>query len=122
MEILAEKYNLKLILLFGSSVTGEIHSESDIDIAVYGDEILSEADKINLICYIGGLFHTSLVDLVDLKTAPPLLRKEIFANYRALYLKDSILLHQLESTAINEFKESAVLYQLRHERLEASIR
>ncbi|RJQ31015.1 nucleotidyltransferase domain-containing protein [Candidatus Parcubacteria bacterium] len=35
---MAEKYGLKLVLLFGSRVKGKVHEESDYDIAYLSDK------------------------------------------------------------------------------------
>lgn len=134
IERLAESYQLELILIFGSQAQAHTHAqaqtqtsshlshpESDLDIAFYGNQILSEIQKINLTTDLCNLFHTDKVDLVDIKTAPPLLKKEIFKNYKVLYQKDPILLYQLELVSIYEFLEADILYQIRHERLQESI-
>jgi predicted nucleotidyltransferase len=128
IERSAKSYQLELILIFGSQAQAQTqtsshlsHPESDLDIAFYGNQILSEIEKINLTTDLCNLFHTDKVDLVDIKTAPPLLKKEIFKNYKVLYQKDPILLYQLELVSIYEFLEADILYQIRHERLQESI-
>lgn len=121
LRSLIEKYYLKLILIFGSHAKGETHPESDMDIAVYSKRVLSEKEKINLTCEFSNIFHTYKIDLVDIKTAPPLLKKEVFKDYVVLYQEDPRLLHQLELVSLYELKESEVLYQLRHERLQEFI-
>lgn len=118
---LVERYYLKLILIFGSYAKGESHPDSDMDIAVYSKRVLSEEEKINLTYELCNIFRTHKIDLVDIKTASPLLKMEVFKDYIVLYQEDSRLLHQLELVSIYEFKESEVLYQLRHERLQEFI-
>jgi predicted nucleotidyltransferase len=122
LEDIATKYQLDLILLFGSRATGDVHAESDVDIAVYGKEIFSETAKIQLMYELCGVFHTDNLDLVDLRTAPVLLKKEIFENYRILFQKDSILLCQLELANMHELKELEILDQIRRERLKEFVR
>lgn len=134
IEKLAESYQLELFLIFGSQAQAYADEqaqtkkpsrlscpESDLDIAFYGNRILSEIEKINLTTELGNLFHTDKIDLVDIKTAPPLLKKEIFKNYKVLYQKDPILLYQLELVSLYEFLEADILFQIRHERLQESI-
>ncbi len=118
---LAERYRLGLVLMFGSHVQGVIHPESDVYLAVYSKQILSETEKISLTYELCNILHTDRVDLVDIKTAPPLLKREVFKNYIVLYQKDPMLLYQLELVGIYEFKESEILYQIRHERLQEFI-
>lgn len=118
---LIERYYLKLIMVFGSHANGETHSESDMDIAVYSKRVLSEEEKINLTHELCNIFRTYKIDLVDIKTAPPLLKREIFKDYVVLYQEDPELLHQLELVSLYELKESEVLFQFRHERLQEFI-
>lgn len=122
LKDLANKYKLSLILLFGSYIHGDVHPESDMDIAVYGKKILSEADKINLAYEFSKIFHKDKVDVVDIKTSPPLLKREIFKDYKVLYQRNPMLVRQLELVSLYEFKESEILYQIRHERLQEFIR
>ena len=118
---LADKYHLELILVFGSQAQGSVHPESDVDIAVYGKHVLSEKEKINLTYELGNILQTEKIDLVDIKTASPLLKKKIFENYTVLHQKDPFLLYQLELASLYEYKESEVLYEIRRERLQESI-
>jgi len=118
---LAGKYQIELILVFGSQVQGTIHPESDVDIAVYSKHVLTEAEKINITYELCNILQTEKVDLVDIKTASPLLKKKIFENYTVLHQKDALLLYQLELASLYEYKESEVLYQIRRERLQESI-
>jgi len=118
---LADKYHLELILVFGSQAQGSVHTESDVDIAVYGKHVFSEKEKINLTYELGNILQTEKIDLVDIKTASPLLKKKIFENYTVLHQKDPFLLYQLELASLYEYKESEVLYEIRRERLQESI-
>ncbi len=115
---LAENYGLGLILLFGSQARGGLNPESDIDIAVYGDAVLGEIKKIGITYELCNMLGTDKIDIVDIKTASPLLKKEIFMNYKVLYLKNPMLLYQLELVSMYEFKESEILCQMRHEKLQ----
>lgn len=78
---LAKRFGLQFILLFGSKAEGTDSLDSDTDIAIYGDHILSEEEKITLIYELTEMFQTENVEIVDIKTAPPLLKKRIFDNF-----------------------------------------
>jgi predicted nucleotidyltransferase len=121
-EDIANKYQLVLILMFGSRAAGQVHPESDVDIAVYGKEILSETAKIQLIYEFSDVFHTDTIDLVDLRTTSAFLKKEIFKNYRILLQRDPMLLYQLELANMHELKELEILDQIRRERLKEFVR
>ena len=122
LEDLANKYKLDLILMFGSRVRGNVRPESDMDIAVYGRKILSETEKIQLTHELCNIFRTDDIDLVDLRTASPLLKNEVFKNYKVLLQRDPMLLYSLELAIIHEMKELEILYQIRRERLGAFVR
>jgi predicted nucleotidyltransferase len=119
---LADKYQLDLILMFGSRLTGNIHPESDIDIAIYGRQIFSETEKIQLIYELCNIFHTDNIDLVDLRTASPFLKKEVLKNYKIFLQRDAMLLYQLELANIYEMKELEILDRIRREQLEEFVR
>ncbi len=118
---IAERYELYFILLFGSRATGTATEESDVDLAVYGRHILTETEKIELVVELSPLFKTERIDLVDVKTAPPLLRKKIFDAYKVIYIKDARLLYQVELTSLYEYKEQSIIYEMRHERLREAL-
>jgi len=122
LEDLADKYQLDLILIFGSRATGSVHLRSDTDIAVYGRQNLSETEKIHLVYELSNVFRTDDIDLVDLRTASPFLKKEVLRHYRILLQRDALLLYQLELTNIHEMKELEILDQIRRERLEEFVR
>lgn len=113
---------MDLILLFGSHAIGDLKLESDIDIAVYGKQILSEDKKIQLICELGNIFHSDDIDLVDLRTASPFLEKEVLKNYKVLLQRDEMLLYRLELANMRKIKELEILERMRRERLEEFIR
>ena len=91
-------------------------------IAVYGKKIFVETDRIQLIYEPCNVFHTDNIDLVDLRTASPFLKREIFKNRKILLQRDSMLLYQLESANMHETKELEILDQIRRERLEEFVR
>ena len=114
---LADKYQLDLILMFGSRVTCSVHPESDIDIAIYGRQIFPETEKVRLTYELCNIFRTNDIDLVDLRTAPALLKHGVFKNYKVLFQRDAMLLYRLELANLHEMKELEPLCRIRRERL-----
>lgn len=85
-EKIAEKYNLRLILLFGSAVSQKIHSQSDVDIAVFSEKPdLSFKSYSNLLFDLQKHFPKREMDLVVINRADPLLLKKIMEDCRLLY-------------------------------------
>lgn len=80
-----EENSLELFVLFGSHASGEIHSESDIDVAVKFRRG-AEVSKLELIYQLDNLLNGKAIDLVILTAdTEPLLLYEIFFNGRLLY-------------------------------------
>jgi uncharacterized protein len=86
LEGLAMRHRIRLILQFGSTVTGAVHSRSDIDIAILlrdGDvsfETLGEIDEALQQC-----FSDYEIDLAIINRADPLFLKKIMEQCRLLY-------------------------------------
>jgi len=114
---LAEKYQLDLILMFGSRAIGNIHPESDVDIAVYGTQVFYETEKVQFTYHLCNIFRTNDIDLVDLRTAPPRLKYEVFKNCKVLFQRDPMLLYKLELANLHEIEELEILDRIRRERL-----
>ena len=83
IRILARKYDVKKVILFGSRARGDFKRTSDIDLAVEGGEFAKfaldvEEDTPTLLEY----------DIVDLcREMQPLLREAILREGRVLYEK-----------------------------------
>ena len=83
---LAQKYGLRLILAFGSSVKGEQHPGSDLDIAVRFDHKPLDFRTRAELCYeLQKIFPELEVDLALLNYADPLFLKKITERCRLLY-------------------------------------
>lgn len=65
---LRQQEDISLAILFGSLSTGNVHQESDIDIAIEKKQPLSAEEKVELISQLA-LLTGRAVDLVDLSTA-----------------------------------------------------
>ena len=85
IEKIARRYNLSLILAFGSQITGKIHPDSDLDIAVLGKKILNQENYSALLFDLIKIFPEKEIDLVIINHADPLLLKKILENCRLLY-------------------------------------
>ena len=114
---IAKKFSIYFLLLFGSKAEGTDTADSDVDIAVYADHVLSEEEKINLAFELSLIFKTENIDLVDIKSASPMLKRKIFEKYKILYLKEPFILYQVELSSLREYDESKILYEIRNQRL-----
>ncbi len=119
LQEIAKKYNLKLLLLFGSRIGKKkfLHKESDFDVAYLSKKDLDLEEEAKLICGLMPIFESEKIDLVNLKKAPPFLFYSIFQNCRILYADDPLLFYYLRSYAFKKYIEAKPLYQKRSERI-----
>jgi predicted nucleotidyltransferase len=70
---------LHLVVRFGSTVGNRARADSDVDVAVLAERELSLADQERVVIALARRLHVpeDRIDLVDLRTAPPLLQHEI---------------------------------------------
>jgi len=85
IEAIAKKFNLKLLILFGSYAKGLNRENSDIDLAFESYKALSYDEEMNLLLNLSLYFRTEKVDLVNIKKADPLLLYQIAKYGRPLY-------------------------------------
>lgn len=86
LDSIITKYDLKLLVYFGSFATGEYREgQSDLDIAFLSQNRLSVEERIGLLHDLALYHRKSEIDLVDLNQADPLLKYEIATKGRLLY-------------------------------------
>ena len=107
IQEVAKKYGLKLILLFGSQVTGKIHKESDFDIAYLPEKNLSYDDKIDINFQFTLIFPQERyrVDTVNIKKVKPLLLYGIFRKCQVLYAQDDLIFPTYRVYAFRKYME-----------------
>ena len=107
IQEVAKRYGLKLILLFGSQVTGKIHKESDFDIAYLPKKNLSYDDKIDINFQFTLIFPQERyrVDTVNIKKVKPLLLYGIFRKCQVLYAQDDLVFPTYRVYAFRKYME-----------------
>lgn len=108
---IADKYNLELIILFGSQVSGKKNPESDFDVAYKTDKKLSGKELINLNCNFIDLFNNDKIDMLDLKKVDPLLLFEIAQNSQLIY-GSKIDYFQFKAVAFKKYVDAQSLFEL----------
>lgn len=102
---IARHYGIRLLLLFGSSVTGNVHPRSDVDLAVLLDRPrLSLGEHAELIHELQRLFPDREVDLAILNHADPLFLKKITDSCRLLHGSPSVL-QRLKLLAFKRYQD-----------------
>jgi predicted nucleotidyltransferase len=83
---LAQRFGIRLILQFGSTVTGTTHDRSDLDLAVQLDTpVLSLETILEMQEALQAQFPGREVDVAILNRADPLFRKKIMESCRMLF-------------------------------------
>lgn len=118
---LAKKYGLTLVVLFGSQATGHTHKESDVDVAYISDRKLSFDEEVLLNTDLTEVFRNDKVSLVNLKTASPLLLKQVVMNAAVLYEKHPSLFNEFYLLALRLYDEAKPLFELRRDFLNYKI-
>lgn len=119
---IAETYGLTLVVLFGSQTTGQTHKESDVDVAYTSSKKLSFHDEVRLNADLTEIFRNDMVSLVNFKTAPPLLLKQIVTNAIVLYEKTPHLFVEMFLYALRAYEEAQPLFALREAYLKRRVR
>ena len=114
---IVKRFNLKLILLFGSQVDGKTHQESDVDLAYLSNQDLTPKQEIDLNYDFTSLCQTSRVDTIDLRIAPPLFLKQILDNHQIVYQESPLVFSVFEAMVLQKYQEARPLFQMRHRRL-----
>jgi uncharacterized protein len=123
IQDLAEEFNLKLVLLFGSASSKTTRKESDVDFAVLPEENLSLEKEILLNAELSTLFQDEkIIDLVNLKKAHPLLLKQILDNHQILYQKEPLVFLDFEAQVLQKYKEVEPLFKIREEKMKDFIK
>lgn len=101
LEEIARRHGIRLLLQFGSTVSGRTHARSDVDLAALLDRAtLSLGEHAALHHDLQSLYPDREVDLVLINRADPLLLKKIMEAPRLVYGTE----RQVQELAIYAFK------------------
>ena len=113
IENITKHYQLKLLLLFGSRVSGKIHRESDYDIAYLSRRVLDLDEEGSLILDLLPIVKESderLINLVNIKKAMPLLLYAMTSRARVLYESEPTMFAKLRAYAFKKYIKTKTLY------------
>lgn len=82
---IVDKYDIELMLTFGSYGTERFTSKSDIDVGFLSRTPMSDGRMMELLRDLIVFFHRDGIDLVDLNKASPLLQYEVACNSKVMY-------------------------------------
>jgi predicted nucleotidyltransferase len=97
---LIKKYDINLLLAFGSYQTERFTKDSDIDLGYLAKRDFSPEEELQFLKDLVLLYRRDQIDLVDLVKASPLLMYETAIHGRVLYEEnDSFLRFKLKASA-----------------------
>jgi len=109
---LAKKYNLSLVILYGSHARGKVHKESDIDIAVLGARPIPFEKLIDLNNEFAEIFKVKEIDVKSLHNTNFLFRYQVMYKGILLYGK-SYNYNSFKSYAFRDYYDSQDLLRLK---------
>lgn len=110
LKKIAKKFDLSLVVLFGSRLYKKVRKDSDTDIAVQLFRRLKDKEMTELILELSKIFKD--LDLVILNNAPPLLLAKIAESGKILYQRNKSDFANFQIRAVNEYIEFKPLLDL----------
>jgi uncharacterized protein len=109
---------LELAVVFGSVAQGNARFDSDLDIAVRYAAPLNADEKLSLIRALGAASGRP-VDLIDLRTAGPIVARQALTLGKRLFGTDTDFASQLSRTLIDYADFAPLIERTLRERREA---
>ena len=117
-EKIAARFQLSLLVLFGSQASGITHPRSDIDIGVMSDHRLRPRELAEISFQLTQILKLPDIEVADLKTLPPLMLKNIAEQSILLYENEPNLYDRFNIYGLKRHMEAKPLYQTRSLELE----
>ncbi len=96
IAVIAKKYELALVVLFGSQATGHTHPKSDIDIGFIARKEIDYHESYDINRAIARVFNNTEIEEVNLENVSPELKKRV--------AEEGILLYEENSSVFDLFK------------------
>lgn len=101
--ILAKKYDIKLIILFGSRAKSRFGFKKDIDIAILTQRRFGTQDEYDMFKDFIQFFKSDNLDFAILNFASPLLRFQVAKDGKPLYEKEQGEFRKFQLMAIKDY-------------------
>lgn len=119
---IAHRYNLKLLVYFGSYLTEWYLKDSDIDLAFLADQPLTSLEKMELHKELIIAHRKSDIDLVDLQTAETVLRYAVATDGKVLFEREEGMFERYALFYTKQFYEMRPYIQEEMRQLAKEIR
>ena len=102
---IAQRHGIRLLLQFGSTVSGQVHERSDVDLGVVLDQpSIGLRQRAEMEHDLQSLFPGRKIDLAMLNHADPLFLKQVIDHCRLLY-GDEAELRRLKLYAFKRYQD-----------------
>ena len=118
IALLAEKYGLSLVVLFGSQATGKTHPQSDVDFAFMSEQKKSLMEIAKMQEDFSVELGIKNLEMVTLNSAASFLMKQVAQQGILLYEKEQSMFSCFKVYAYKRFMEAKGLFDLRKLSLE----
>lgn len=99
---------IRVAYLFGSCARGDFGPTSDVDVALLADQRIDLTELAAIGARIGTVVDRP-VDVVDLRSAPPLLCRQVVAEGEVLTARDPLLRFDFEQEAVRRCEDTRPL-------------
>ena len=108
----AHAHGIRLLLQFGSTVTGRVHAKSDVDVAVLLERPRQTLEERGAMVHdLQALFPDRELDLAVLNHADPLFLKQVMDTARLLY-GTAADLRRLQLLAFKRYQDHRKYFEL----------
>jgi len=122
-QVLRGHERILLGYLFGSIARGEAAEGSDLDLALYAAGPLDLEERARIAEEVGrALGFERKVDVVDLRSASPVLAAEVVRDGQRLIERDPLIRFDFEMDAIRRFEDTRPLRRLQQDLLREAAR
>lgn len=110
---LAKKYHLSLVAVFGSQVSGKIHTKSDFDLAFLSEKSMGLLDIAKMQTEFSDNLKIKNLEMVSLNGASPFLAKQVSQKGTVLYEAAPSLFAKFKIHSFKKFMETKKLFDMR---------
>lgn len=114
VSVIAGKYKLSLLVLFGSQASEKTHRKSDVDFGFIAHRKMSLKEIAEMQFDFSEKLKIKNLELVDLKTSPPFLLKNVAQNSVLLYQESLPIFDEFKIYGFKRFMEAKSLLAMRN--------
>lgn len=123
LKQICKKYDLDLLILFGSQTTKFKNILSDIDLAFFRWKKMNPEENNEFLSDMMYFYHREDIDLINITNSKsPLLRYRIFMEGKALFEKKAGTFQRMQSQAYIDFHDFKRFYEEKSKLLDKKLK